>query len=78
MSRLTTPGSKLAKIFLVRPWQREGRKMPTLLPNGWLIFSFFVYVDGSHVFLMVPSCAINEAGPGPGEGPTVGRVRSSH
>lgn len=48
------------------------RKRPTLLPNGWLIFSFFVYVDGIHVFLMVPSCAIDEAGPGPEEGPMVG------
>lgn len=72
VSRLTTPSSKQAKIFLVRPWQPEGRKMPALLPNGWLIFSFFVYVDGSHVFLMVPSCAIDEVGPEPEEGPMVG------
>lgn len=71
MSGLTTPGSEQAKIFLVRPWQHEGRKMPTLLPNGWLIFSIFVYVDGSHVFLMVPGCAIDEVGPGPEQGPTL-------
>lgn len=69
---LTTPGSKQAKIFLVRPWQHAGRKMPTLLPNGWLIFSIFVYVDGSHVFLMVPSWAIDEAGPEPEQGTPIG------
>jgi hypothetical protein len=71
-SGLTALGTKQAKIFLVRAWQYEVRKMPTLLPNGWLIFSIFVFVDGSHVFPMVPNCATDAGGPEPEQGPRIG------
>lgn len=43
--------------------------MPTLLPNGWLIFSIFVFVDGSHVLPMVPNCATDARGTEPEQGP---------
>lgn len=42
--------------------------MPTLLPNGWLIFSIFVFEDVSHVRL-VPHCATDARGTEPAQGP---------
>lgn len=43
--------------------------MPTLLPNGWLIFSIFVFEDGSHVLPVVPNCATDARGPEPEQEP---------
>lgn len=43
--------------------------MPAWLPSGWLIVSIFVFVDGSHVLLVVPSCATDIRGTKPERGP---------
>lgn len=55
-SGLTALGNKQAKIFLVRAWQHELKKMPTLLPNEWLIFSVLVFVDGNHASRSAQLC----------------------
>ena len=67
-SGLTALGNKQSRIFLVRAWQHEWKKMPTWLPSGWLIFSIFVFVDGSHVLLVVPNCATDIRGTEPEQG----------